>query len=107
MAKPTEVSTSYRLQDNRVTITSFFLYEVSVYKIEPNCVSILGSKFYKSDSLLNIKKETTEKKFKNYSIVKFVDLLGVPESFVKENNLPIWEPKRKKRNERKSRIPNK
>lgn len=90
MAKPT-VPTTYRLQGNRVEIMPYFLYEVSIYKITKNMVSLIDSQFYKSDRQLTIKKNTTVKKYKEYSIVRYVDVLGVTKEFIKENNLPIYE----------------
>lgn len=53
---------------------------------------ILGSKYFKSDKLLNIKKDVEYlKKTKDYNIVRYIDLLGAPMSFIEENNLPIYE----------------
>lgn len=69
----------------------YFLYEVSVYKLAPNMACILGSKFFKSDKLLNIKKDVEYKKAKDFTIVRYIDLLGAPMSFIEENNLPIYE----------------
>lgn len=78
----------------------YFLYEVSVYKIAKNMAGLLDSKFFKSDKLLKIKNEVTCKKFKDYQIVRYVDLLGAPMEFIEENNLPIYElrkPSKKKK----------
>lgn len=78
----------------------YFLYEVSVYKIAKNMAGLLDSKFFKSDKLLKIKNEVTCKKFKDYQIVRYVDLLGAPMEFIEENHLPIYElrkPSKKKK----------
>lgn len=86
---------SYRFEEHRVTIGPCFLYEVSVYKISKNTVSLLSSKFYKSEELLNIKSdEIVLEKNKDYSIVKSIDIIEVTESFKEKNNLHIYEPKK-------------
>lgn len=96
MEKPT-VPQTYLLEDNRVEILPYFLYEVSVYKITKNMAALMASQFYKSDEALTIKKDVTIKKYKDYSIVRYVDVLGVTKEFVEENNLPIYESKVKKK----------
>ena len=101
MEKPT-VPTTYLFHGDRVEIMPYFLYEVSVYKITKNMAALMGSQFYKSDKPLTIKKDSTIKKYKDYSIVRYVDILGVTKEFVEENNLPIYEIK-KKRNKKKKK----
>lgn len=99
MAKPT-IPVSYRFGENRIEPMPYFLYEVSVYKITKNMAGILDSKFFKSDKLLKIKNDVECKKFKDYQIVRYIDLLGAPMEFIKENNLPIYElrkPSKKKK----------
>lgn len=103
MEKPT-VLTTYLLHGNRVEIMPYFLYEVSVYKITKNMAALIGSQFYKSDKPLTIKKDVTVKKCKDYSIVRYVDILGVTKEFVEENNLPTYEAQiKKKRNKKKKK----
>lgn len=101
MEKPT-VPTTYLFHGDRVEIMPYFLYEVSVYKITKNMAALMGSQFYKSDKPLTIKKDSTIKKYKDYSVVRYVDILGVTKEFVEENNLPIYEIK-KKRNKKKKK----
>lgn len=91
------IPTSYRFGSNRVEIMPYFLYEVSIYKITKNMVCLVDSCFYKSDKLLKIKKDTTIIKHLNYSIVRFINILGVTEEFVEDNLLPIYENKSKKK----------
>lgn len=57
----------------------------------------MASQFYKSDKALIIKKDVTVKRYKDYSIVRYVDVLGVTKEFVEENNLPTYESKVKKK----------
>lgn len=86
---------SYRFGEHRVTIEPYFLYEISVYKLEKNSASILGSKYYKTKEFLKIKNdEVILKKTKDYSIVKMIDLVGVTQEFLEENNLEIYEPRK-------------
>lgn len=100
MAKPT-IPVSYRFGDDRIEPMPYFLYEVSVYKITKNMACILSSKFYKSDKLLKIKNTVECKKFKDHSIVRYVDLLGAPMEFIQENNLPIYELKKPSKKKKK------
>lgn len=86
---------SYRYQEYRVTESDCFEYEICIYKLEKNNVSILDSKFCKYKNLLNLKdNEIILKKTKDYSIIKMIDLIGVPKEFIEENNLIIYEPKK-------------
>lgn len=81
----------YNYQGNPVEELPYFLYEVSLYKIEKNRANILCSKYYSSDKLLNVKEIEVIKRFKNYTLERFITLLGVPLEFIKENNLSIYE----------------
>lgn len=96
MEKPT-ITTSYLLKDNRVVVMPYFLYEVSIYKITKNTATIIASKFFKSDKLLSIKKPTTVKKYRNYLVVRYIDILGVTKEFIEDNSLPLYQLKTKKR----------
>ena len=87
----------YRFGDNKVEILPYFLYDVSIYKITKDTAFCLESCYYKSDKLLNIKKETISKKFLNYSIVKYISIIGVTKQFAEDNHLPIWELKKRKK----------
>lgn len=83
--------TFYRYNDDAVEILPYFLYEVSIYKIESTRASLLSCKYYSSNKLLKIKEVEILKTFREYTIERFITLLGAPESFIKENNLPIYE----------------
>ncbi len=96
MEKPI-IPQTYLFGDNRVEILPYFLYEVSVYKITNNMAALMASQFYKSDKVLTIKKDVTVKRYGDYSIVRYVDVLGVTKEFVEENSLPIYESKVKKK----------
>ena len=80
----------YLLGKDKVEIFPYFLYEVTLYELSKNRARLLQSNYYKSDKLLNIKKEIIKKK-KNRLFIKSINLLGVPFEFIKENNLKKYE----------------
>lgn len=79
----------------------YFLYEVNLYKITGDMASLLGSRFFKSDKALEIKNDVTVKKFKGYSVIRYIDMLGAPIEFIKENKLPLYKPKKKLKKKKK------
>lgn len=91
---------SYRYNNLQIEELPYFLYEVSIYKVYKNRSNLLSNKFYKSEVLLNVCESKVIKKFNKFSIICFVTLLGAPISFIKENNLQIFNlhEKRKSRN---------
>lgn len=84
-------SITYRYQGSRVEVLPYFLYEVDIFRIAPMRANILSSRYYISDKLLNVKEVEVIKRFKSFNIERFITLLGVPQSFIEENNLPIYE----------------
>ena len=102
MEKPTN-PTTYLLHGNRVEVMPYFLYEVSVYKITKDTTFLIKSRFYKSDKLLTIKNDVTVKRFKDYNVVRFVNILGVTKEFMEENYLQIYEAKPKKKLTKKNK----
>lgn len=87
----------YLIRDNKVEIMPYFLYEVSIYKITKNMASLVDSQLYKSDKVLKVRNDITVKKYRDYSIVRYVTILGVTKEFVEENDLPIYKKKLIKR----------
>ena len=87
----------YLIGDNKVEIMPYFLYEVSIYKITKNMASLMDSQLYKSDKVLKVRNDITVKKYRDYSIVRYVTILGVTKEFVEENDLPIYKKKLIKR----------
>lgn len=75
----------------------YFLYEVSIYKITKNMASLLDSQLYKSNKVLKVRNDVTVEKYRDYSIVRYVTILGVTKEFVEENDLPIYKKKLTKR----------
>ena len=96
MEKPT-IPVSYRFGEDRVEPMPYFLYEVSIYKITKNMASLMDSQLYKSDKVLKVRNDITVKKYRAYSIVRYVTILGVTKEFVEENDLPIYKKKLTKR----------
>lgn len=95
---------SYRFGSNRVVEAPCFIYEVCVYKLSKGMVAIQGSKYYRSDRLANIKnEEVVLKKTKEYTLVKMIDIIGVPKDFIEENNLPLYKLKEKKNIKKKKK----
>lgn len=93
---------TYRYEDSQIEVLPYFLYEVSVYEIRKNRFNILGSKMYTSNKFLRIRNDVkTLKKTREYEVIQFVDLLGAPQSFIEENNLPIYELQKRKKNEKR------
>lgn len=93
------IPVSYRLEENRIEPMSYFLYEVSLYKITENTANIIDSKYFKSNKFLEIKIEC--KKFKNFLLIRYVNLLGAPIEFIRENDIPIYELRNPSKNKKK------
>ena len=95
---------SYRSgSDDRLEIFDCYLYEVSVYKLYKGRSECLGSKFYKSDTCLKNTKPKVLKRTKEYTLIKFTDWIGAPETYIKKNYLKEFELfKKKRKNERKN-----
>ena len=90
MEKHTEAPKIYRFGHNSVEILPYFLYEVTVYKITKNTVAIVNSQYYKSSKLLNIKKDTLIVRRNGYIIVTYLNVLGVTQEFLENNNLQLY-----------------
>lgn len=88
---------TYRYQDSQIEVLPYFLYEVNLYFISPSKANMISNRYYTSDKFLNVKEVEVIKRFKNFNIQRFITLLGAPISFIEENNLPIYEPKKKRK----------
>jgi len=86
----------YIFNEACIEIAPCFIYEVSAYKYWKNGFCLLEDKYYKSDKLLKIKKNPKVEDFKEYKIVKEIVLLGAPESFIREMELPLFVPTKPK-----------
>lgn len=91
----------YSYKGSIIRALPYFLYEVKVYKHSKLEFIVLGSKYYKSDSLLGIKFCNSVKYYDGYSIEHEMALIGAPEDFIKENNLQEYKPIVKKLKKKK------
>ena len=85
---------TYEYQGHQIEILPTFLYEVSLYKIFPTSSTMLSSRYYTSNKIIKVEESKVVKRFKNFFIERFITLLGAPISFIKDNNLPIYELKK-------------
>lgn len=91
----------YKYEEEPVELLSTFTYEVILSKYWKNGFCQLGSKFYKADRLLHIKNNCIVTKYEGYNITKEISLVGVPQEFIDEMNLPPYVPKPKKKSKKK------
>lgn len=80
-----------------ISVAPEFIYELSLHKYWENGYCILGSKLYKSSKLLNIEKNFIIKKYKDYTIIKEINLVGAPQSFVDQLEVRNSKKKLKKK----------
>lgn len=89
----------YSYKGEIVELSPTFLYEISLYKLWKGGAASLGTKYYKADHLLNIKKSLEIKELEDGHIEKSITLVGVPQEFINEYNLKPYE--RSKRSNRR------
>ena len=88
---------TYRYQDSQLMVAPTFMYEVDLYYISKNRANLLSSRAYTSDRELNVNEVEIVKRFKKFSIERFITLVGAPIAFIREKNLPIYEPNKPKK----------
>lgn len=81
----------YNYDGVKIEILPYFLYEVCIYKYWKSGFCMLGSRFFKSDTLLNIKHNHKFKRYDEYIIEKEVTLIGAPYQFIRENKLSEYK----------------
>ena len=91
----------YKYEGGIVELLPTFMYEVTLSKYWNNGFCQLGSKLYKADRLLHIKDNCIVTKYDGYSIEKEISLVGVPQEFVDEMNLPLYVSKPNKKLKKK------
>ncbi len=91
----------YEYEGSPVELLPTFVYEVTLSKYWNNGFCHLGSKLYKADRLLHIKDNCIVIKYDGYSIEKEISLIGVPQEFVDEMNLPLYVSKSNKKLKKK------
>lgn len=91
----------YVYNGETITVSPFFIYEVDLYRIAKNRANIISTRYYKSNKLLNIKDVEVVRRFDKFTIERYITLLSAPQSFIEENNLSLYTPKRKRVKSRK------
>lgn len=77
----------YDYKGNSVELAPAFIYEISIYKYWNRGFCLIDSKCYYASELLPIKKDSEIKKYKDFSLLKEISLVGVPQEFINNNNL--------------------
>jgi len=103
MAKPTPITSYLTLDGSRIFPASAFIYEVTTYKLfnskqaapSKGRAELVDSKFFIASKPLTTLKYRAIKK-KDYLLEQSVAWLGAPMSYILDNNLPIYDPKKKK-----------
>lgn len=107
MAKPTP-PTSYLTSDgSRIYPAQAFIYEVTTYKLfnakqaapSKGRAELINSKFFAFTKPLTTLNYKALKK-PDYLLEQTVTWLGAPMDYILDNNLPIYDPKKKKKNEK-------
>lgn len=96
MVKRTVQESCPSVTENLVA-SDFFGYEVSLYRIYKDRVELVGSRLYSSSKKLEILKEATYKREKDYILMKCIDWISAPKEYIEENNLNLIEHGRKRR----------
>ena len=91
----------YKFEGRLIEVLPSFTYEVSLHKYWKNGYCFLGSKLYIADRLLHIKNSSIINNYVGYSIEKEIVLIGVPQEFIEEYNLKLYEPKPIKKSKKK------
>ena len=82
--------TSYHLPTGgNVLESKTFIYQVTLYRYIGNCIELLDNKFLSSTTPLKILKNSNKIKTKGCFYLQIIDLIGVPKSFIEENDLEI------------------
>ena len=109
MVKPTP-PTSYLTSDgSRIYPAQAFLYEVTTYKLYKPTKSykgraeLINSKFFKSSKPLTMLGYKIIRK-PEYILEQTVVWLGAPIEYILDNNLPIFDPKKKKNEKGRSNV---
>lgn len=82
----------YLWDNSLITPCNYFIYEVCIYKYWRFGFCQFGSKYFKSDILLNIKYNNKYYRHGSYLLEKTIELIGAPIEFIKGNDLPKYKP---------------
>ena len=111
MAKPTPPTSYLTLDGSRIYPAPFFLYEVCTYKLfndkqakpSKGRAELIDSKFFKASKPLTTLGYKALKK-QDYLLEQTVTWIGAPMQYILDNNLPIYDPKKKKNEKGRSNV---
>lgn len=92
---------TFRYNNSSLEVLPFFLYEVSIFRIEPFRAQSLSCKYFISNKFLDVPEIKVIKRFNKLSIERFITLVGAPMSFIEELDLPPYILQKSKKNEKK------
>lgn len=82
--------TNYHSTIGNLYLTPLFTYEISIYKIFKNYVELAYHNIKYSTRYREVKKEASYKKYKNFTLMICVELIGAPKSYLLQNHfLPM------------------
>ena len=111
MGKPTPPTSYLTLDGSRIYPTPFFLYEVVTYKLynakqaspAKGRAELINSKFFKSSKPLTTLGYKSIKK-PDHLLEQSIAWIGAPVQYITDNNLPIYDPKKKKNEKGRSNV---
>lgn len=86
----------YEYNNSLVKVAPFFIYEISIIKYEKENYEVLGQKYIKAKNILPFKSSNEITYGKGYVIEKDINLVAVPLDFIKQNNLQIYQKRKRK-----------
>lgn len=107
MAKPTVQESFLTSNGSRIYPAPFFLYEVTTYKLfrdkHGGRAELVNSKFFKASKPLTTL-DYKAIKTKDYLLEMTVTWIGAPMQYITDNNLSIYDPKKKKNEKGRSNV---
>ena len=103
MAKPIPPTSYLTLDGSRIYPASAFIYEVTTYKLFRKRAELINSKFFKSSKPLTMLDYKIIRK-KDYILEQTVVWLGAPIEYIIDNNLPVFNQKKKKNEKGRSNV---
>lgn len=104
MAKPIDQKNFLTSDGSRIYPAPFFLYEVTTYKLfREGRAELVNSKFFRASKPLAMLGYKAVKN-KDYLLEMTVTWTGAPMQYIIDNNLPIYDPKKKKNEKRRNNV---
>jgi hypothetical protein len=73
---------TYIKNNHEVSVSSKFVYCISIYKLWKQGACLMDEKYYASQNPLDLKKIQTTLKRKNYTIQRYIELECAPEDYL-------------------------